>query len=1020
MLRSAPMVQFFSGPVGMVLNSGVCFALIGIALLLPLFRPRWTITVQTIVGCVLMGLALTVLAENVVDGNFGIDFPSLHAWFDDANPQPGRMAFGSCIGFAFCGLALFLMRRVRHKAHGMAVQVATVVVLAAGLIGVVGYSLDLGLLYPRFHSPHMALHTAAGMVLAGIGLWISWFPASWYRSRRYFKEDEKLSFAGGAMLIVVALTAGIAAFSAQESTLEKTMSDNLASLLNRRITLFHNAVHYRLLDVKSIAARTDLLGVMQRLRADPDDQEALRQLHAIGKGILLASDINGIAIHDAQHREVMEFGDFSEKSEIAIDLQQEVASTLFWNGTLYLNSRLEIVDREETLGFLVVEQSLPILAHQLAKMEGIGETGKISMCVAKTDHFLCFPQSGLKAYTLPRHGAGMRPMSEAAFGKSGIFKGMDEQGRHVIAAYAPVDGSGLALVFNQDTEELYRPIRSQLESTVPLLLLFVIASAWLLRFHIKPLAARLLQSERDATEKELRTRTVVDNVGDGIITVNVDGVIESFNNAASRIFGYSQEEVVGKNIRLLIPNGMREWHAEGMQNYLRGISQHIIGERNVELAGLHKSGAIFPLEVTVNEMRVGEQRLFVGIMRDITRRKKAQEALRAAHAELEKRVQVRTAELLDANHQLKQEIAERKRIEEALRYTQDILTKAQSIAHLGSWRMDIKTGEMEWSDELFRICGLEPQCEKPSLALGLSLLHGDDRRIAQRALTDIVAGKSGCKCEWRIVSSDGSVRYVQSQAEGVYNEKGEAISLVGTFLDITEHKLAEEALRQSQDQLRKIAAHQDRIKEEERKRIAREIHDELGGLLTGIKSYLSFVIDSAERYGVAPDRHIVDARDLADSAIETARRVITDLRPSVLDQLGLWAALEWYADQFKERTGLECGLTIDADTAAVEVDPERSTAVFRIVQEALTNVARHAKASRVAIQAICENGHVAIKLMDDGRGIEPQSFLNRESWGIVGMYERARYFGGELNITGAAGQGTVVDLRMPMESADEH
>lgn len=1013
------MVQFWPGSAGMVLNSGVCFALVGIALLLPLFRPRWTLAVQTAVGCLLMGLALTVLIESIADRNFGIDFPSLHAWLGDDNPRPGRMAFNSCIGFAFCGLALFFMRRVRNRMHGMAVQVATIVVLAGGLIGVVGYSLDLGLLYPGFHSPRMALHTAGGMILAGIGLWVSWFPANWYRSRRFFKEDEKLSFAGGAMLIVVALTAGIAAFSAQESTLEKTMSDKLASLLNRRITLFQNVVHYSLLDTKAVAARTDLLGVMQKLRADPDDPEALRQLQAIGKGILLASNINGIAIHDAQHREVMEFGDFSEKSEVAVDLQQEVPSTLFWNGTLYLNSRLDIVDREETLGFLVVEQSLPILAYQLAQTEGVGETGKMSMCVAKPDHFLCFPQSGLHAYSLARHGAAMRPMNEAASGKSGIFKGSDDQGRNIIAAYAPVDGSGLAMVVNQDTEELYLPIRKQLESTVPLLFLFVVASAWLLRFHIKPLAARLLQSERDATEKELRTRTVVDNVGDGIITINADGVIESFNNAASRIFGYSQEEAIGQNIRLVIPDDMHERHDEGMQNYLRGASQHIIGERNVELSGLHKNGMVFPLELTVNEVRVGGQRLFVGIIRDITRRKKMQEALRAAHAELEKRVQERTAELLNANQMLNQEIAERKRAEETLRYTQDILTTAQAIAHLGSWRMDIKTGEMEWSDELFRICGLKPQCEKPSLGLGLSLLHGDDRRTAQRALTDIVAGKPGCKCEWRIVAADGSVRYVQSQAEGIRNEQGEVISLVGTFLDITEHKLAEEALRQSQDQLRKIAAHQDRIKEDERKRIAREIHDELGSLLTGIKSYLSFFVDSAERYGVTPDRHIVDARDLADNAIDTARRVITDLRPSVLDQLGLWAALEWYADQFEERTGLACGLTIDAETAAIKVDPERSTAVFRIVQEALTNVARHAKASRVAIQAICENGHVAIKLVDDGRGIEPQSFLNRESWGIVGMYERARYFGGELNITGAAGQGTVVDLRMPMESMDE-
>ena len=224
-------------------------------------------------------------------------------------------------------------------------------------------------------------------------------------------------------------------------------------------------------------------------------------------------------------------------------------------------------------------------------------------------------------------------------------------------------------------------------------------------------------------------------------------------------------------------------------------------------------------------------------------------------------------------------------------------------------------------------------------------------------------------------------------------------------------------LEHARDQLREVAAHQERIKEEERKRIAQEIHDELGGLMTAIKSYLSFTIDDVQRRGETPDRHLLDTSALADSAIETVRRVITELRPSVLDQLGVWVALEWYAAQFQERTRLQCRVEIDDATAAIELDTERSTALFRIMQESLTNVARHAEASEVGMHARVEQDSVVLEILDNGRGIDSPQMLKRDSWGIAGMYERARYFGGAVSITGQKGGGTLVTVRMPMENA---
>jgi PAS domain S-box-containing protein len=231
--------------------------------------------------------------------------------------------------------------------------------------------------------------------------------------------------------------------------------------------------------------------------------------------------------------------------------------------------------------------------------------------------------------------------------------------------------------------------------------------------------------------------------------------------------------------------------------------------------------------------------------------------------------------------------------------------------------------------------------------------------------------------------------------------------------DITKRKCAEQALRESREALRGLAAHQQRIKEEERKNIAREVHDELGGLLSCIKAYVSVAIDNAVENGAQPDRLLVDAADLADTAIETVRRVIAELRPSVLDDLGIWAALEWYANQINSRTDIRCICTIDAGALELDIDPERSTMLFRVVQEALTNVVRHAEADRVEIRVARQGGAIAVEVQDDGKGIAPDRLINKESFGVLGMHERAAYFGAELKITGAPGQGTLVALTLP-------
>lgn len=230
--------------------------------------------------------------------------------------------------------------------------------------------------------------------------------------------------------------------------------------------------------------------------------------------------------------------------------------------------------------------------------------------------------------------------------------------------------------------------------------------------------------------------------------------------------------------------------------------------------------------------------------------------------------------------------------------------------------------------------------------------------------------------------------------------------------DRRERQRAEDKLRNSLDQLRALSNHLQYVREEERTRIAREVHDELGQALTGLKLDLSWLATKLARNREPVQDKVKTMTEHVDETIQTVRRIATELRPGILDSLGLIAALEWQANEFQSRTGIPCVVTTTvADTLW---DQQFSTGVFRIFQETLTNVIRHAKATRVEVSFAEEGESLALIVKDNGRGISDEENANTRSIGLVGMRERARLIGGELMLQGVPGRGTTVTLRVPL------
>jgi signal transduction histidine kinase len=263
---------------------------------------------------------------------------------------------------------------------------------------------------------------------------------------------------------------------------------------------------------------------------------------------------------------------------------------------------------------------------------------------------------------------------------------------------------------------------------------------------------------------------------------------------------------------------------------------------------------------------------------------------------------------------------------------------------------------------------------------------------------------------------DGTPVRIEGHYLCVYDEKGRITGHLGIQRDITDRHRAAAEVAQSREELRALAARLESVREEERTRIARELHDELGQALTGLKLDLAWMDRRLSRHA---QPEVVDrcASILGrlDDVMIAVRRIITELRPSVLDQLGLADAIEWQAQDFASRTGLE--LELDLQCFGTSPSGPIASAVFRMLQEALTNIAKHARASRVRVALSIEGEMLSLDVTDDGRGISRDEMRGTHSLGLLGLRERAIALGGSVNVFSEGASGTTVSLRLPLPRA---
>jgi len=484
-----------------------------------------------------------------------------------------------------------------------------------------------------------------------------------------------------------------------------------------------------------------------------------------------------------------------------------------------------------------------------------------------------------------------------------------------------------------------------------------------------------ITEQRSSEGAGARLAAIVQSSDDAIITKDLNGIITSWNTSAERIFGYTEQEVLGKPITILIPPELQTDEKDILRRLRAG--QRIDHFETVRIA---KGGKRVLVSLTVSPVRDSSGRIVAAskVARDVTR-----------------------------TRQVEQELLES---EQRMRFCLD-------AAHVGTWHWDIKSGNIRWSENMERIHGQKPGSFSGNFDAFLESIDSEDRQRVRQAIQQALQGDGKYHAEYRQARSDGSTGWMEAQGQVIYDASKRPQSMMGVCRDISERKRSETALKEAheqmemrvkertveldraQERLRMLSARLLRMQDDERRRIARELHDTAGQLLVALSLILVPVQEALQQKNSELALQITESLRLVDELSSDLRTMSHLLHPPLLDEAGLHSAVRWYVEGFAERSKIEVDLELDPKVGRLPAEFE--TAIFRIVQECLTNIHRHSE-SRSARIAITRNvDHLKLEIRDRGKGMSTP--MPRAGVGIQGMRERVRQLGGALEIESGEG-----------------
>jgi two-component system, NarL family, sensor histidine kinase UhpB len=479
-----------------------------------------------------------------------------------------------------------------------------------------------------------------------------------------------------------------------------------------------------------------------------------------------------------------------------------------------------------------------------------------------------------------------------------------------------------------------------------------------------------------ATPTEDQCRKLFDLARDVIYMFSSQGVILSLNPAFQTLTGWPPSQWVGKLFYELIHPDDRPSIIQEFERLLQGESLPLTEARIRTRSGEYKVVECLGTREATNDRIVG----VLGIARDITERRRAEQALRVSEQQF-----------------------------------REVVENIREVF----WMSDPSKGTMLYISPGYQeIWGRTCESLYASPRSWLDSIYPDDqRRVYEASHTRQMDGSYDE--EYRIVRPDGSIRWIHDRAFPIRDHVGTVYRIAGIAEDITERKILQDKVRDSNQALGNLAIRLQTIREDERTRISMDLHDQLGQALVTSKFYLQWMDQALSAGNFSNVLPIWQSRLKAviqemDVTLAAVQKICFDLRPAELDQLGLGAALERQVQEYSSRMGISCETAIHVDDGRLTT--EQATVLFRVLQEALTNIARHAGATHVNIQLMEGNEQVRLQVQDDGIGIQESKIHDEKSLGLLGMRERLRPLNGQLQIVASQGKGTTLVALLPLST----
>ena len=708
---------------------------------------RWITRLSAAGTFMLIALPLGYLFENATGIALGIDIVHSGVVPTPDSPYPGRLSPNAGVALLLAGLAFGLQRWRSTRAGRSAFLALALAVALIGVSALVGYLVGAETLYRVTSFNRMMPATAFGLSVLAAGLWLLDDASQAFDAQSLANSEHRIQRRSIAVITLVAVAGGVTGFAVMRDTFQQSLAKNMLLTATTNATSLAHAIDVSLWLPNTAAARPTLRQALGRLGKLPDDAAARDSLQKMADSLLTA-ELTGVQVLDANGALLAQSGTtVRDRAQLIQRIENAgLVADLAWNDGYVLFAENDVLVDGRSAGRIQTEQRLPLFDDVLADIRASSDTSDVVICGRTTDQAVCAPDRfGPNGFEMPVFDATGRPglpVAKALLGERGVQFLRDRRGQNVLSAYAPIKDLGLGLAVQTDMATLYAPLRAPVNVLALALVAVVALAIYAQHSQVRPVIQQLAASEQ-------RLKAILEDQTELVSLARADGELTYVNPAYARHFGLTPAQMVGQSLFDFVEPADREPVRQLIANVL-------------------STGAIAKGENRMTTADGAER--WVSWRNSVQRDESGQALL----------------------HSVGRDVTERRRAEDALRASQALLARMGRVAGVGGWEIDLQTGAHTWTEEALRIHEVEPDFV-PAKESMLAFYTPESSAAIEAALQKGIERSESWDLEVQLVTAKGRPIWARVQGEAE-TQDGKPVRLVGAIQDITERKAADRTL----------------------------------------------------------------------------------------------------------------------------------------------------------------------------------------------------------------------------------